>query len=530
MTMTRWCLLLVVLAFLALVGVACGEDSLQPESDAGGPEPEAVWTGQVLEAVPGADSAVLLAAGGDQMTLTMTTDDGAIQGFAADDDGRFEAGRPLSTGVTYLSLGGVARLGPAWFTLGSGGLSKDGEELQFAVRAFTSTDGRTWSAIESVGLEGPADVEGLVSVGDDMVAVGSLRTAQDPAVGGFRPVAWHSADGVQWTAVALPLAGAGDGFVGAVAVVDDEVLAVGAAGQRGALWSSTDAGSTWSLEERAGIPDAASLDSLAVEGSTVVLSGTPAYRGEEFEASGEAVRLLLRSVDGGQTWSEAGQPPPAAGIEASYGTSVTTGGEQFFTVSSSYVTSFDDPERCYADLELCQQDSAQTLYASPDGDVWSRIDTSGIGVGEAGEVWTVVGAGDGRLVAMTAMAGGVGTWTWPAGAPLPTEPEPTDPTTNVVVLGEEDEMEPGVTYGVPLYIHCGMEWLFVGGEAWERIDGGPDTETGAGDSIDPSWPVAQQTLFGFATLGPDGQIEYSIGDGEVIATYALTEASPPGCD
>ena len=81
MTMTRRCLLLVVLAFLALVGVACGEDSLPPESDAGGPEPEAVWTGQVLDAVPGADSAVLLAAGGDQMTLTMTTDDGAIQGL-----------------------------------------------------------------------------------------------------------------------------------------------------------------------------------------------------------------------------------------------------------------------------------------------------------------------------------------------------------------------------------------------------------------------------------------------------------------
>ena len=40
----------------------------------------------------------------------------------------------------------------------------------------------------------------------------------------------------------------------------------------------------------------------------------------------------------------------------------------------------------------------------------------------------------------------------PTGVPLPGESEPTLPATDVVVLGEDDPVEPGVTYGAPLYI------------------------------------------------------------------------------
>ena len=73
-----------------------------------------------------------------------------------------------------------------------------------------------------------------------------------------------------------------------------------------------------------------------------------------------------------------------------------------------------------------------------------------------------------------------------------------------------------------------MDWLYVGGQAWQRTDDGPDTETGAGDDIPDDWPVAQQTIFGYATLVNDDLIEYSIGDGEVISTYA--PATQPGCE
>lgn len=87
--------------------------------------------------------------------------------------------------------------------------------------------------------------------------------------------------------------------------------------------------------------------------------------------------------------------------------------------------------------------------------------------------------------------------------------------------------EPGDRYSVPLNIHCGMEWLYVGGEPWQRADDSPDTETGGGDDVPSHWAVAQQTIFGFVTLVADDLIEYSIGDGEVIATYAPATQTPP---
>lgn len=146
------------------------------------------------------------------------------------------------------------------------------------------------------------------------------------------------------------------------------------------------------------------------------------------------------------------------------------GGERLFVLSYSFIDASSDPEVCYTDIELCRQVQA---------------------VGE--------------------------------------HEDPAD----VDVLAEGDVPERGRRYGVPLYIHCGMDWLYVGGEAWQRTDGGPDIETGAGDEVADDWPVAQQTIFGFATLVSDDLSEYSIGDdgdGEVIATYAPAHAPPPGCE
>jgi hypothetical protein len=94
---------------------------------------------------------------------------------------------------------------------------------------------------------------------------------------------------------------------------------------------------------------------------------------------------------------------------------------------------------------------------------------------------------------------------------------------------EDGVLEPGVRYRAPLYVHCGMDWLYLGDDAWRRSDDGPDLETGAGDTPDPSWPVAGQTILGSATL-VDDVVEYSLDDGTVIATYERTREQPPGCD
>ena len=180
----------------------------------------------------------MIAVDGDQVVVAIVSDEGVITGFATDDQGRFQAGEATATGHQYLSLGGVTRSDDGWVALGSGGLLDD-EELLFAVQAFRSTDGRRWSALDATGLDHPADVSGLVTVDDGLVAVGTLRTADDPAMGGFQPVAWHSPDGEHWTEVALPTDGRTEGSVQSVVATEDEVLAVGSVDRSGVMWSST---------------------------------------------------------------------------------------------------------------------------------------------------------------------------------------------------------------------------------------------------------------------------------------------------
>jgi hypothetical protein len=95
------------------------------------------------------------------------------------------------------------------------------------------------------------------------------------------------------------------------------------------------------------------------------------------------------------------------------------------------------------------------------------------------------------------------------------------------------DLEHGVTYRFPLYIHCGMEWLGqFNGTEWKLVIDSerPNPDTGGGEGVPAHWPEAQQTIFGDITLIDEDTIEYSIGDGEVIATYFPTDLPRPGCD
>ncbi len=475
----------------------------------------------MLEGEPGPDHPVQMASDGDHVVVAFTSDEGVITGYASDQSGHFRSGEPTTTGIRFLGLGGVVRLGEGWLAVGSGGLVDD--EPEFGVRAFRSTDGRTWSRVDATGLDGAADVAGLTTFDGGVIAIGALRTGEDPAMGGFRPVAWHSADGEAWTTVPLPTGGGTEGSAQALVSTGDEILAVGAVDGTGAMWSSTDGGASWTIVERDGVGPSSSLNDIAVQGDALLISGTqPSAGGDDRESA----LLLLRSTDDGRHWRVATDPPPPNRGEGF--APLFTGGGRFFTITSSFLDAFFEPELCYADIELCRQGSASSLYVSDDGDRWSRVDTPATGEGQAGRVDAVTGS-DQRIVVLTRVDGGVGTWTWPADTPLPTEGEPVDPATEVDLLGENETPKPGRRYGLPLYIHCGMGWLHVGGEPWQRTNGGPD-KWAAGDPIPPDWPVAQQTIFGFATLVRDDLIEYSIGDGEVIATYAPSSLTPPGCD
>lgn len=477
------------------------------------------WSAEVLDAVPGVDVPLQVGADGDQAVVLVVTDDGRITGFASGPDGRFRAGEPTETQIPYLYLGEPVRFDDGWLVAGSSLEDEDG-----AVQVLRSVDGRTWSLQGVPAFDGAADVSSSTEVDGGLVVVGTRRTAADPSDGGFRPVAWHSADGERWSEASLPGA-ATEGSVHGVVATDGVVLAVGALGRRGVMWSSTDRGKTWSVAEQHGMPPATSLEDIAAQGDLLVASGTT--RGQR-ETTPDGAQILVRSTDGGRTWGEVAEPPPAnRGKELAF--PLSAGGGRFFALGYSYIEAWAEPEICYAAIELCQQDLAVALYASDDGDRWQRIDTSGIGEGDAGKVDAVVGTDDGRVIAVRDGGADVETWTWTAGAPLPTMAEPIDPTSDVDLLGDDEMPQRGRRYGVPLYIHCGMDWLYVSGEPWQRADDGPDVETGTGDRVPDGWPIAQQTIFGYVTLVAGDLIEYSIGDGDVIATYAPATEEPPGC-
>jgi hypothetical protein len=527
--------------------VGCGTDP-GPGGEAAGGHEDAAWAAQVLDSEPNPDSPVLAAADGEHVVVVVVSEDGAITGYAADGDEPFEAGEPTAGGQGFTTLGGIAKTDDGWLVLAGGGQHDGGNgdvERTFEVRAYRSADGSSWSEVETTGLDGPADVSGVVTVPGGVVAVGTLRTADQPSMGGFRPVAWHSADGGRWTAVPLSPASQGggdptgseaDGFVQGVAVSGGAVIAVGGSAGRGTVWRSEDSGATWgatSAEEFAARGGDPALGHVAAQGDVVVLSGT-ARDG----VAGGPVQAVWRSTDGGRSWAPAADPPPPGRGEEEMASPVFAGGGRFFLLTTSFIDAFEQAELCYADIELCRQDATVALYASDDGDAWERVDTSGVGAapgeeGDTGELDALAATDGGRVVGLRPGLGGVGTWAWPAGATLPTMGEPSVPATDVDVVRDDEPLEPGQPSAVPMYIHCGMEWLYAADEAWQRTDDGRGVETGAGDQVPADWPVAQQTIFGYATLVADDRIEYSIGEGddaEVIATYERSAEEPPGCE
>jgi hypothetical protein len=332
-------------------------------------------------------------------------------------------------------------------------------------------------------------------------------------------VAWLSADGVEWRAVRLPEGGeSGGSMPTGLLAVGDELLAVGSAGLRGLMWSSTDRGATWSIVEREGIPEARHLESISSVDDVLVVSGLVLT----MTATNQ---FVVRSTDGGKTWETATSPPPHVIDPIAF--PVVDGHERFFLTRRSTVHLETEPELCYASLDVCRSGWLYSPYVSGDGDRWSPIDTSGLGMDAAGRVESLVVTDDGRVLMFAVAADGIRAWTWPSETDVPTTGDPVLPTTDVDIL-KSFPVE-GERYGLPLDVRCGMEWIEAGGRSWRRSDDGPEVKTEDPADIPSDWPHAQLRVLGFVTLVEEDLIEYSIGDDEVIATYEPTTEEPPDC-
>jgi hypothetical protein len=518
-------LLASVVALCALSG--CGTETEEP----GEPAANGEWTQQRIGGRPGADSPVGFAADADDVLVVVLGEKGVLQSHLSVDGGDFEAGEPIEIdGGGYPGFADPVRLDGTWWLVGTGGLVGEGndETIEFAPRVLRSDDGLTWEPVEVSGIPKPVDLNAVVAVDGTLVAVGAKRNGVDTGGSSFEAAAWRSEDGSTWTESELPgvvpLPDYEDeSSIAHVAVTGDRILAGGGLSGRAQIWSSDDAGVSWVHDQSTEVHTLYQVGGLVAEGSTVVVSGS--VKGSE---SGSRI---LRSADGGATYAVAADQPTADG--EGYGP-LWSGGGHFFTIGRPGFDSMGDPGRCYADLDSCfygDESDVTLLFSSDDGDGWSVVDLTSTDVND--EIIGLTGTASGRTL-LAHLEKGVVVSAWPARAALPVGEVPAAPErVELVTVPEGEDPEPGVTYHAPLYIHCGMGWLYLGDTPWQRTDGGPEVETGAGDDGPEGWPVAGQTIYGYATLDADGVVEYAVGpdpDDEVIATYEQTDVQPPGCD
>lgn len=501
---------------LVPVLAACGEESSAPERTG------AAWRTEHLAGEVSVDFPTLLVSDDDDALVLMLSDDGVLQSQVSRDGASFEAGEPLDLGEGYGVLGDVVRLDDGtWFALGSAGSEKvrGDEEPTYRPLALRSDDGLTWERTSVTGFADAVEINDLEVVAGRIFAVGDYRTLADPGQGGFEARAWTSVDGRSFEEARLPGVRPyqdydDESYAGHVVSVGDDLLASGRVGRSAALWRSDDAGATWSTVSTPALKGAYAVAGLRADGSTVV-------------ATVSADTQAIRSGDGGRTWEPVRSLP--ARQEADGWAPRWSGAGRFFTLTGIDDESWSRPEVCYADIDQCgyDQQPAPRLVGSTDGSSWTAI-----ALPNGQEASAIAGTHDGRLLAMVEDEGGVAVLTWPAGTELPVAPEPARPeTVALVTLAEGDRPEVGMRYNAPMFVHCGMEWLWFGGATWQRTDGGPGVETGAGQDAPDGWPLAagQQTLYGYATVRADGVLEYSLEDGTVIATYERRSGAP-GCD
>lgn len=502
-----------------LVLTACGDE---PSGDPTGPRAEGPeWLPQHLGGEASVDFPTLLVTEGDDALVLMLSDDGVLQPHLSRGGGDFEAGRRIDLDEQYPALADAVRLADGtWFALGNAGVREvDGDEqFTYDPLALRSDDGLTWEQVEVTGFGESVEFSDLHVVDGRLVVVGSHRSEGD--LGGFEARAWTSGDGRTFTQAPLPGVSEyrdydDESSVSDVVATGGALLAAGRVGRRAALWRSEDGGRSWEGVDHPVLDRAHAVSGMHADGPTVVAT------------TSASDTQAIRSGDGGRTWEPVDALP--VNEEADGWAPLWAGAGRFFTLTGIDDMSWSEPEVCYADIDQCgyERQPDPRVVASADGKTWTTVDTEGLG-----EIDHIAGTANGTVLVMTGEADGRTVYAWPSGVELPEADEPALPErVELVEVPEGEQPEVGVRYHAPMYVHCGMDWLWFADATWRRTDGGPGVETGAGEGAPDGWPLVegQQTLYGYATVLADGTLEYSADDGTVIATYER-RGGAPGCD
>jgi hypothetical protein len=481
------------------------------------PAPSA-WVRQDLGEEPG-DSEAVAATNDATTVLVAGFEAGEARAWVSGRRGEFSSAEIEGTDDETLWIHDVVAFDTGFVAVGNGYPS-------FVPRLWRSADGSAWKLVPTTGLSEPADIQRLVPTPAGLVAIGARRVGDeaDEAAGGemFAPSIWASPDGVSWSERASPVSGDGAHLVDVVAL-DSELVAITLTNGALQAWRSTDDAATWSEGRVQGANQSMSITSLATDGRVVLGLGS---LGQNPIQGSPAV---LRSDDGGRSFTVSPLDNRIQGALGSLGAETTFANGAWWAATNRYIDPFSDPDACYRDLDSCRDGAKAVLLTSLDGVTWSELDTSSM-IGPYGQFSSVVDTPGGPLV--IGRDEHLTTWRWPDAAAPPSLPaHVAPPPLDTPLVNWGGTIEPGLTYRYALGIHCGMDVLGeLNGTYWYRVDSdAPAPETGAGDQPPPHWPVAEQSIFGYVTLVDADTIEYTIGDGEVIATYEPSDVEPPGC-
>lgn len=237
----------------------------------------------------------LLVAGGwdsrpgvDQAAAVWVSADGGGSWQRTDSDNPAFSLRPVT------QIFGVGTGGPGFVAVG---LDYDLHEPIHA-HAWYSADGRRWKrANEPPAWSGPGD--SLLSVACPLPDGGVVALGTTTVHGEQDVWAWVSHDGVTWQQATGPgaalLGGAGRQFAGACAPTRTGVLAAGVSGAGGVVWSTAD-GFTWTTvggPATFAAPEADVLYGIAVDGDRRVVTGRD---GSDM--------VVFTSRDAGATWTK----------------------------------------------------------------------------------------------------------------------------------------------------------------------------------------------------------------------------------
>ena len=315
----------------------------------------------------------------------------------------------------FAEASAVTAGGPGLVAVGSEGRGEAGVAL-----AWVSADGLDWTRVE---LDDPRErgatdlgVHAIAATDDGLVAVGIERGG--PADVPESPAAWRSADGTDWTPITLTPQGdaAVWGYLSAVASYDGEVVAAGANdGPDGQRWIATvwhgsgDDGLSCVPhdDEVFGGPGMPWIHGLATGGPGLVAVGTTdAHHRDDPPWSPAAV---WTSADGA-TWERVTHDDEVFGVDddATMHDVVATGWG--LIAVGERVPGRDDP---------AQMRFVGTVWTSPDGLTWTRLDDEGGTFSVDGHTsLTAITSGPNGLVVVGGVGAGDGTtigavWTSP---------------------------------------------------------------------------------------------------------------------